>query len=497
MSKATALADECIEFAASLGTTFDPYQAGCLQEEMVVDRRGSWKSKTVADCDTRQDGKGERLQARELYGAHVLSDRIMHTAHHMETAKNAFDRAEAAIMGSWLEAEIDQIAYGKSPGPTISFLSGGVIAYRARSGKAGRGLDDVSLVVYDEAQHLPEEHVAASSPASGVAEHSQIWFAGSGGLASSAYWWGLRLKAIIANGKDFAGGSFVQRVGTMVWLERTAESWTMDQHGRPVFILPDEDDRANWYLASSAMEFGRFNEDWMVNQRLLLPKTFVREHLGAWDPLPGDKGTKQDKIATGDWAAQVDSKSSIEGGLVYTVALNPEQDGALINATGHRVDGDLHTETIESSPGITWVPARLAALVAKNRPDAVAYDSMGPASSLAKEVEGVCSAATPEVPVVRVGTTGYVSACQNVANQIEEGKLWHLGDIDITNAISAANVRAYGVAQGEDGEKVQRWAWAQSSAAVALAAMTVGVWASGAIEPKSTAYDEDYDFDPF
>ena len=50
----------------------------------------------------------------------------------------------------------------------IELKSGAFVAYRARTGAAGRGLDDIDTMVYDESQHLTAEHMAASSPALAV-----------------------------------------------------------------------------------------------------------------------------------------------------------------------------------------------------------------------------------------------------------------------------------------------------------------------------------------
>ena len=74
----------------------------------------------------------------------------------------------------------------------IELLSGQRLKYRARTGGSARGFAKADLIVYDEAQHLAREHVAGSGPAKLANPNSQTWYAGSGGMTTSAKAWEIR-----------------------------------------------------------------------------------------------------------------------------------------------------------------------------------------------------------------------------------------------------------------------------------------------------------------
>ena len=54
-----------------------------------------WAAAIAAHAMSRQNGKGDEIEDRELYGLLILGEAIVHTAHEVATAKNAFERLEA------------------------------------------------------------------------------------------------------------------------------------------------------------------------------------------------------------------------------------------------------------------------------------------------------------------------------------------------------------------------------------------------------------------
>ena len=59
---------------------------------------GRWQTREVGVNMPRQNGKGEVLLARELFGLFELGERlVIHTAHEFKTSAEHFQRLEAVV----------------------------------------------------------------------------------------------------------------------------------------------------------------------------------------------------------------------------------------------------------------------------------------------------------------------------------------------------------------------------------------------------------------
>lgn len=178
-----AAADEAIELADTYGIAdgypLDESQCFTLRAAMGQRADWSWAAATVADFEPRQSGKNDSVAARELYGLVARGEQlIIHTAHEFPTANESFLRF-VALFENWddLRRLMRRPYYGNGT-QGITLLSGQRILYKARTGGAGRGFAKADLVVYDEAQHLRAEHVAASGPARLANPNAQAWYCG-------------------------------------------------------------------------------------------------------------------------------------------------------------------------------------------------------------------------------------------------------------------------------------------------------------------------------
>jgi hypothetical protein len=199
-----AAAEETIELADSYGICdgfpLDESQKITLRAGLGERADGSWAASTVGDFEPRQNGKNDTCNARELAGLILFGEQlILHTAHEFPTANESFLRL-VAIFENWddLRKRVARIRYANGE-QGIELLSGQRLKYRARTGGSGRGFAKADLVVYDEAQHLQAEHVAASGPAKLANPNSQAWYMGSGGMGSSANAWRMRRRALAGN----------------------------------------------------------------------------------------------------------------------------------------------------------------------------------------------------------------------------------------------------------------------------------------------------------
>ena len=173
-----------------------------------------------------------------------------------------------SVFEAWddLRAKVARIRYANGE-QGIELLSGQRLKYRARTGGSGRGFAKADLVVYDEAQHLQAEHVAASGPARLANPNAQSWYMGSGGLSTSANAWRMRKRALSG-----AGGRFA-------YVEHTAEQVSLVD-GRFVSDRPDILDRDAWAFGEPGVRSAYHGRGVAVVVATRLgPELFGREYV--------------------------------------------------------------------------------------------------------------------------------------------------------------------------------------------------------------------------
>ena len=162
-------ADKACEFVRWAGLDLYPWQEDLLRDTLLQNDEGMWSSREVVVSLARQNGKGEVLVALELVAIYLCgAERIMHSAHFLDTAMDARDRlwdvieANPALM-EWWEDEHP----GEFPKPVlgngkdaIKFPNKAKIYYRTRTKKTGRGLS-FDWLIFDECFDLPNEVYAA------------------------------------------------------------------------------------------------------------------------------------------------------------------------------------------------------------------------------------------------------------------------------------------------------------------------------------------------
>lgn len=446
-------AEECLELAERYGHRRDDSQKITLQAWMGTQANGKWAAEIAAHAMSRQNGKGDEIEDRELYGLLVLGEAIVHTAHEVPTAKNAFERLEARFQAHRdLRAKVAKFRYGNGD-QAIELKSGAFIAYRARTGAAGRGLDALDVVVYDEAQHLAAEHMAASSPALAVSPNAQRIIAGSAGLATSLVWWGMRVDAL----RD-VGGSFA-------FVEHGAEQISLDENGQLVTVTPDPALEQTWADGNPAYGRRIFADYLMAQRRLLGDALFLREHCGVWDPIPAVV-QQAAVIAPEKWAAKEvqDPDSRHAGRVALSVDVSPNSAAASVSFAGGRSDGRVHLEVLESGPGVDWVIERVRRALKGGQVRVVAVEPSGPVSSILPELRKLVDE-FDGVDLVDVVGREYAGACEAFVAGVTDRSVVHLGQAWLSTSVGGARRRKYG----------QQWVWDRDAAADASAVISVTV----------------------
>lgn len=446
-----AAAEEAIELADRYGVAggfpLDESQRFTLRVALGERADGTWAASTVADFEPRQNGKNDTCAARELAGLLLFDEQlIIHTAHEFPTANESFLRL-VAVFENWddLRRKVARIRYANGE-QGIELLSGQRLKYRARTGGSGRGFAMADLVVYDEAQHLKAEHVAASGPARLANPNSQAWYMGSGGLETSSNAWRLRRRAL-------AGGG-----GRLAYVEHTAEQVSL-VGDEVVSVRPEVLDRDAWALANSA--YGRRITDEALFSLFeeMGPDLFGRECLCLWDPELGTEGSVIPALA---WSACFDPNSEPVGPLSFALDVSPDRSSASIAvASGSGPDG-THVEVVDRRRGTGWLGERAVELQGRwGGKLAVAKGS--PAWSLQEELEAA------RVALLPVSTEQHAQACGDLYDAIVGRQLRHIGQDELNAAVAGADRRFSGDA----------WLWSRRTSNVdisPLVAVTLAYW---------------------
>ena len=431
-------AREAVDLADSYGLCdgfpLDESQRVTLETAMGVRADDTWAASHVGDFKGRQGGgKSYTIAARELYGLIVLKEPlIIHTAHEFPTANESFLRLVDVFL-NWddLRSRVARVLYGNGT-QSINLTSaagGGRILYKARTGGAGRGFANAALIVYDEAQHVSVEHVAASGPTRLAHPNSQSWYAGSGGFETSAMAWQLRRRALSGQG------------GRLGYCEGTAERVTLEA-GRVISEKPDPYDRDGWAAANPGM--GR----WVAEEALsdlfdeLGPEAFARECMCVWEP---ELGSDEQLIPKAVWDLVNGHDVAPQGRLVFAVDVGEERDCAAIVA----VSPDREVEVIEATAthptrtqrtGIGWLPDRIVELNKVHRP-LWAFDAAGPVASV---FDGLAPAVKRRFRLQPVTGVNLPLACGQFYDDVAEARIRVHRDRALDVAVAGAVEVVYG-----------------------------------------------------
>ena len=456
-----AAAEEAIELADAYGLAgghpLDDSQKFTLRAGLGEREDGTWAASTVADFEARQNGKNDTCGARELAGLVLFGEKlIIHTAHEFSTANESFLRL-VATFEAWddLRKLVARIRYANGE-QGIELLSGQRLKYKARTGGGGRGFAEADLVVYDEAQHLKREHLAASAPTKLANPNSQSWFMGSGGLETSEAAWRLRTRAIKGD------------AGRLAYVEHTAENVTIVD-GTIVSVHPDPLDREAWAQANPAYGRRITDESLLSLYDELGPELFARECLCLWDP---ERGSENEVLPIIEWEL-CRQPTAERGDVTYAIEVDGDQSAASIAAS----DGSFGL-ILEWSKGSKWLPAKLAQIL-EGKPGDVWLDPQGPAGALLNDLRDA------GIEWHEISARQYAQACGELyAAVVEDQSFHHEGQPVLDIARRQATRKTRGDA----------WVWdrRRPDASVSpLGAVTIARWAAlQQAEDDGTIYDE-------
>lgn len=253
---AAALLDDC-------GMRLDEWQRAVLSAWLARRDDDTFACLSCGLSVPRQNGKNALLEARELYGLVACGERVLHTAHRVDTARKAFMR-----LAKYFEpaanpelADMVRIIRRTNGQEAIELSNGGSVEFSSRVNGGSRG-STYDVVVFDEAQELTDDQMEAimSTMAASPNANRQLVYTGTPPSPVSP-------GTVFRRKRDDALAGKARRG---CWHE-----WSVEEVG-------DVSDRSRWYETNPALGI-RLDEDFTCEEKdTLTPEGFARERLGWW-----------------------------------------------------------------------------------------------------------------------------------------------------------------------------------------------------------------------
>lgn len=511
---------ELLQWAPSCGYDLDLWQRWWLTEACGVRPDGRWAAFEVGNICSRQNGKNQLLEVRELGGLFLLGERmIIHTAHEFKAAAEHFRRVRDTISAyDELSKRVKRVmtshgdeAIELRPTPTLIFGANGTrvrrsvsgrLRFLARSRGSGRSFT-ADCVVYDEAMFLSDEQVGASMPTMSAVPNPQMYYTASAGMKDSAQLAMIRRR--IMRGDPTIMGAEWSIDPHLDTCPRDEVRGRKDNHYVICTQHDDRDDPRAWAKANPAFGERISYEHVRKEFAAMTAAQFDRERLGI-----GDWPSEEEAWAVVSEAAWEACAMDDPGGAVRPVAfavdVNPEMTVATIAAAWERPEPlqlvtrnltaqELYTGerrpraeprsarvVLEiprgcSREGTSWVVERLSELRRQWRPAAICIPRNGPAAALADEavragIDPLIATSGDEAAAFALMVTG-----------IRDKKVIHMGRQNapaLWSAIASAETRDIG-----DGGR----GWSRRNSEDDITPVTAATLAYWALNKKRRSYD--------
>lgn len=403
-----------------------PWQEELLRCWLSRDASGRFAVATAGLSVPRQNGKNGALEGMEFYLlCMVPNTHILHTAHQVKTEHKSFLRLKRYFERGPKEiARLVEKVSNVRGEEGITLANGNTIEYAARSKNGARGFDNITLLVYDEAQALTPEHVEAlvATLAASKSERMVIYMG-------------------TPPAEDVDGHVFrdVRRRALTNPSPRTA--W----HEWGVAEVGDIEDRDRWYEANPSMGL-TLSEEWTEDTELssMTQEGFARERLGWWD----DSADEDDYCVDRDrWAAALCKDPPKDGIVCFGVKFATNGRAATIAACIRPDDGGpLHVEVAAHATNggdADWAFGKLAPKFYDTAQ--VIVDGKAHSEDLAQLMR---DAKAPKKLLVQPNASEVADACAMFAGTVQSGRVTHFGQSDLTLSATGCTKRPIGKAGG-------------------------------------------------
>lgn len=418
--------EDAANLASAYGLTPDEWQRTILCSWLGRDNNDKFTASRCGVVVPRQNGKNAILEIRELYGAAILGEKILHTAHEVKTARKAFLRVASFFENEREYPELADlvVAIRKTNGQeAIILTTGGSIEFSARSKGAARGFS-VDILICDEAQFLNDEQLEALMPTISAAPlgNPQIIMVGTPPDSN--------LGGEVFNRMRKDGNSGTDK--KLSWHE-----WSIDD-----MKSVDISDHQVWANCNPALGI-RLDISVIEDEfKQMSPDGFARERLSYWL----DAETALKAIDAEEWAeceTNEPPKDEQITKLVYGVKFS--SDGALCAlAVAAKHENGVHLEIVEHRSmreGIGWLVEWLVPRLNK-KASTVVIDGLHWSGSLIEQLRENGVKARGAITVLK--SDEFVTACSSLVDAVHKKSITHYGQQALTDSVVKATKRPIG-----------------------------------------------------
>ena len=427
--------DDAADLISAYAFVLDPWQKDVVDCWLGRDDNGEYNVTSAGLSTPRQNGKNGCLEAREFFGMVINGEKIIHTAHQVRTAKRSFNRL-ARFFEDPRYPEIMELAkkIRRTNGEEgIELYNGGIIEYSARSRQAARGVDGVSLIVFDEAQELTDDQLEAMMPT----------------LSASS----TGTRQIIYTGTPpypgCPGTVFRRRRNICLTDPGNHDTWhEWSIAAEKIDEIPVED-KTLWYMTNPALGIRQTEEFAEEELRSMDKAGFAREILGWW--MPEIKHEIDKAIDDKKWKACRSTEPKPEGKTAYGVKFSI--DGTMVCLAGAVIpaEGKPRISMIEQRPtvmGIQWLADWLNAR--NNKASCVVIDGKNGVDVLIDKISGTWKAKDSIIKAsvnIVIASVGMITDAVN-----EEGITWYAEQEALNNSATLSVKRKIGGGWGFGGD---------------------------------------------
>lgn len=406
--------EKALTLAGRAGRRSMPWQKRMLLAILRTGPDAAWTHPDVVLIVPRQNGKTLIIVLRVLYGLFVLNERIVYTAQRWKSAEDAYRRLWAIIrVRKSLLRRVTRHTLSQGNGE-LELDSGGRVLFCTRSTDAGKGFDEVDLIVYDEAYNLTEAETVALNPTQLASANPQTIYASTPVN-----------KDIHANGAVLAG---LRKQGLARAVELLFAEWAAPAH------MP-RDAEETWQYA---------NPSYGVIQNA----TKMRKLLRTATTAAGRKNFDVDMLGRGDypvavedvpalipaqvWSAMNTPAPGLAGPVALAVDMTPDRSTLSIAAAQWTTDGRVHIDLGYHGPHTAQAVSYIVGVVNRMDPCALVIDRGSPAYSMVSDLlnAGVEASVT--------GASELAQATGDFYDKTRAAGLHHTGDPQLAEAVEGA-----------------------------------------------------------
>lgn len=173
-------ADRALTFYGRIKRDQFPWQEDTTRGILALEPDGLFTHPTGVLIVGRQNGKTlSAADLRIMFGLFVRGERIIYSAQRWSTAESIFKRLDRLIKSRQsLNNRVVRRTCSQGQA-SIELESGALVGFITRSLDAGRGFDEIDLIIYDESYNLKDAETAALSPTQLASKNPQTIYLSS------------------------------------------------------------------------------------------------------------------------------------------------------------------------------------------------------------------------------------------------------------------------------------------------------------------------------